>query len=307
MPKNIYLDNQSTTQIDSDVLEAMLPYFSEKFGNASSSEHIFGWESNEGIEQARATIANSINAKPEDIIFTSGATESNNMLIRGLIDYSANQPIHVITTETEHKCILEALKKNSPFIEFTIIPVTPEGVVEVGAIRNAIRKNTVLISVIFANNEIGSINPIKEIGEICLEHFIAFHTDAAQAMGKISINVDEYHIDFLSASAHKIYGPKGVGLLYMRRTKGKNKITPLMFGGGQENGIRSGTLNTPGIIGFAKAIKKSEEEFDHRFWKYLKLRNHLYHSLIERFSFIQLNGASIESIDGIKIKIQFCP
>jgi len=219
--KRIYLDNHATTKVRSEILEAMLPYFTEKFGNAASSTHQFGWEAKNGVEEARKNVADLIHTSPDSIVFTSGATESNNLVIKGICD-SSDKKIHIISSVIEHDCVLEALKSRNKSCEYTLLPVNSEGIVEIEDLKKAIKPNTVLISIMFANNEIGSIQPIVEIGKLCKEQNIIFHTDAAQALGKIYINVDDYNIDLLSASAHKFGGPKGIGFLYINR-KNKNK------------------------------------------------------------------------------------
>lgn len=290
--RSIYLDNHATTKVRSEVLDAMLPYFTEKYGNASSSTHQFGWEAKNAVETARENAANLINTQPDNIVFTSGATESNNLVIKGLCD-SSGRKIHIISSSIEHDCVLEALKSRKDVCEFTLLPVNKEGIIDMDILKKSIKNNTALISIMFANNEIGSIQPIMEIGKLCKDRNIIFHTDAAQALGKISIDVNDYGIDLLSASGHKFCGPKGVGFLYINRNNKSIQLTPQMSGGHQENGYRSGTLNVPGIVGIGEAAKIIDEQFSKEFWHMLELRNKLYDGLFENGLDIALNGPSI--------------
>lgn len=264
MKHPIYLDYQATTPIDPEVLKAILPYFSDHFGNPSSASHVYGWEALEATDQARNSISKNLEVSPSSIIFTSGATESNNMVIKGLA-FNSEKKIHVITQATEHKCILNAcefIKKMGH--EVTILPVNEFGLVDPDQIKKSFQKNTRLVSIMWANNEIGTIQPIAEIADLCKNHEIFFHTDAVQAVGQIPIDLKTIPIDFLSLSAHKIYGPKGVGALYINPNAYKT-LVPLLDGGGHEKGLRSGTLNVTGIVGLAKALeisiqKQPEEE-----------------------------------------------
>lgn len=290
--RSIYLDNHATTKVSSEVLDAMLPYFTEKYGNASSSTHQFGWEARKAVDDAREYVANLINTHPENIVFTSGATESNNLVIKGICD-SSNRKIHIISSSIEHDCILEALKSRKEVCEFTLLPVSKEGIIDMDILKKSVRGNTVLISIMFANNEIGSIQPIMEIGKLCKDKNIIFHTDAAQALGKISVDVNDYGIDLLSASGHKFCGPKGVGFLYINRNNKQIQLTPQMSGGHQENGYRSGTLNVPGIVGLGIAARIINEQFSKEFWHMFELRNKLYDGLFENGLDIALNGPSI--------------
>ena len=292
--KRIYLDNHATTKVRSEILEAMLPYFTEKFGNAASSTHQFGWEAKNGVEEARKNVADLIHTSPDSIVFTSGATESNNLVIKGICD-SSDKKIHIISSVIEHDCVLEALKSRNKSCEYTLLPVNSEGIVEIEDLKKAIKPNTVLISIMFANNEIGSIQPIVEIGKLCKEQNIIFHTDAAQALGKIYINVDDYNIDLLSASAHKFGGPKGIGFLYINRKNKNIKLTTQMSGGHQENGYRSGTLNVPGIVGLGMACQLVNEQFSDEFWHLFNLRNKLFKGLMGNNADITLNGPSIDN------------
>ncbi|HVZ11688.1 MAG TPA: cysteine desulfurase family protein [Patescibacteria group bacterium] len=291
--RRIYLDNHATTRVRDEVLEAMLPYFTEKYGNASSSTHQFGWEARNAVEKAREYAAQFIKTAPDNIVFTSGATESNNLVIKGICD-STQEKIHIISSAIEHDCVLEALNSRAGVCEFTLLPVNKDGIIDIEALEKTIEKNTKLISIMFANNEIGSIQPIKEIGEICKERNIIFHTDAAQALGKVDIDVKEYGIDLLSASAHKFNGPKGVGFLYVNRENKLIQLTRQMSGGHQENGYRSGTLNVPGIVGLGEAARLINERFSDEFWHLFQLRNSLYDGLFNNNLAINLNGPSIK-------------
>lgn len=293
MIKNrIYLDNHATTKVRSEVLEAMLPYFTEKFGNASSNTHQFGWETRSAIEQARENVARLINTEPNSIVFTSGATESNNLAIKGLCD-SSTQKVHIISSSIEHDCVLEALKSRKDLCDYTLLPVSNVGIVDLEVLKKSIKPDTKLISIMFANNEVGSIQPILEIGKICKEKNIILHTDAAQALGKIHIDVNRYGVDLMSASAHKFCGPKGVGFLYVNRNNKNIKLATQMSGGHQENGYRSGTLNVPGIVGLGTAAKLLKEQFSEEFWHLFNLRNKLFDGLMANNRNINLNGPSI--------------
>jgi cysteine desulfurase len=259
----IYMDFQATTPLDPRVLKSMLPYLKEKFGNPHSRTHSFGWEAERGVEAARKQIAELIGADAKDIIITSGATESNNLAIKGVGRFykktTPGKP-HIITTQIEHKCVIDTCRDmQAEGFDVTYLPVDKEGVVDPEEVRKAITKNTVLASIMAVNNEIGSIQPIREIGRLCRENGVFFHTDAAQAVGKIPINVDEMNIDLLSISGHKIYGPKGVGALYVRRSP-RVRIAPLFSGGGQERGLRSGTLAPALIVGLGRACEIAREE-----------------------------------------------
>ena len=260
MSQKIYLDHNATTPVDPRVLKTMLPYFTDKFGNAASIDHDFGYEAKQVVEDARELIAKSINALPDEIIFTSGATESDNISLIGVAEKNIDKGDHIITCVTEHKAILDTCK-HLKFIgkRITYLPVDKFGLVDPNDVKKAITPKTILISIMAANNEIGTLAPIKEIGEIAHQNGVLFHTDAAQAIGHIPIDVRAMNIDLMSISAHKIYGPKGVGALYKRRSNPFVKIAPIIFGGGHEKGIRSGTLNVPGIVGLGKAIELAQE------------------------------------------------
>lgn len=258
----IYLDMQATTPTDPRVLDTMLKFYTGLYGNPHSNTHSYGWETNKEIETAREHVANVINADPKEIIFTSGATESNNMVVKGISRFYKKTKKHIITTRTEHKCVLEAVRamKNEGF-EVTFLNVDAQGLVDLKDLEGAIRPDTCLVSVMAVNNEIGVMQPIKQIGEICRKHKVYFHTDAAQAYGKIPIDVNEMNIDLLSVSSHKIYGPKGIGAVYVRR-RPRVRLDPIISGGGQERGLRSGTLAPPLVAGFGEAARLMKREFE---------------------------------------------
>jgi Cysteine sulfinate desulfinase/cysteine desulfurase and related enzymes len=252
----VYMDNHATTPADPRVVETMMPYFTEHFGNAASLQHQFGWIAEEAVENARKTVARSINAEAKEIVFTSGATESNNLALKGVAEAYRRKGKHLITSRTEHRSILDvcSVLERSGF-QITYLNVDEFGIVSPKAVREAVTDETILVSVMMANNEIGTITPIAEIGNICLERGILFHTDATQCVGKIPIDVDSMNIHLMSMSAHKLYGPKGIGALYVRSKNPRAKVVEQMEGGGHERGMRSGTLNVPAIVGFGKAVE----------------------------------------------------
>jgi len=259
----IYLDHHATTPVDPRVLDEMIPYFTEKFGNASSLDHPFGYDASVAVEDARETIANGIGARHDEIIFTSGATESDNIALIGTMNKYADRGNHLITCVTEHKAILDTAKHlESIGKKVTYLPVNEYGEIDLEQLENAITNDTVMISIMFANNEIGTIADVEAIGKLAHEKGILFHTDAAQAVGHIPVNVESMNIDLMSFSAHKMYGPKGIGGLYVRGVKPRVKPDGLFYGGGQERNIRSGTLNVPGIVGFGKAMEIAQKEMD---------------------------------------------
>src|SRR5271168_3351272 len=259
----IYMDNHATTPMDPRVLEAMIPYFTSTFGNAASRNHSFGWEAEQGVEKAREQIAKLIGCTAKEIIFTSGATESNNLAIKGIAEMYREKGNHIITQVTEHKAVLDTCKKLEKHgFEITYLPVETDGLVSVEKLKAAITPKTILVTIMYANNEIGVIQPIAEIGKLCHEKGILFHTDAVQAVGKIPVNVQTDNIDVLSMSAHKIYGPKGVGALYVRRRNPRVQISEQINGGGHERGMRSGTLNVPGIVGLGAACELCMNEME---------------------------------------------
>jgi cysteine desulfurase len=299
--KTIYLDNHATTALDPRVLTAMLPALTENFGNPAST-HVYGVIASHMVERGRGQVANAINANLDEIIFTAGATESNNFAIKSVFEHYQDQDIrpHFIVSSIEHKCILEAAKHvEKQGAEITFIDVNAVGLVEPEELKKAIRPNTVLVSIMLANNETGGINDIRKLSAICKAKKILFHTDAAQAIGKIPVDVKELGIDMLSASGHKFYGPKGIGFSYVKREV-QDLLTPLLDGGGQESNLRSGTLNVPGIVGIGKAIELATEELDSDFWHYVQLRNHLYDALVAGIPGILLNGPEIASVDSLR-------
>lgn len=286
----IYMDYQATTPIDPRVMEAMLPYFTTKFGNPHSRSHSFGWEAENAVEEARSKIAKLIGADAKEIIFTSGATESNNLAIKGIAKFYGNKKNHIITIVSEHKCVLDACRHlEQEGIKITYLPIKPNGIIDLETLKNAITDQTMLVSVMAVNNEIGVVQPLKEIGKICRERGVFFHSDIAQGFGKIPIDVNEFNIDLASISGHKIYGPKGIGALYVRK-KPRVRVTPLINGGGQERGMRSGTLPTPLIVGLGMAaeIAYSEMEKDTKHVNYLFDR--FLNNIHSRISEVYLNG-----------------
>jgi cysteine desulfurase len=278
----IYLDNNATTPMDPRVLEAMLPYFNEKFGNAASRNHPFGWAAEEGVDYAREQIAKLINCSEKEIIFTSGATESNNLAIKGVFEMYAAKGNHIITATTEHKAVLDTcahLEKLGAII--TYLEVKADGLIDLNELSNAITDKTILVSIMYGNNEIGVIQPMKEISAITRSKGVLLHTDATQTVGKIPVDVEADGIDLLSFTAHKMYGPKGVGALYVRRKNPRVKVTAQMDGGGHERGMRSGTLNVPGIVGFGKACEIAMQDMEKDTIRLSAMRNRLEKSLIE--------------------------
>ena len=252
----IYLDHQATTPLDERVLSAMMPYLTEKFGNPASNSHLYGWETQAAIHKARQILAESINCTPEEIIFTSGATEANNLAIKGIAEGYYPQGRHIITVQTEHPAILDPCRYLEKMgFAVTYLPVAPDGLLDLDQLESAFRPDTMLVSVMAANNEIGVLQPLAAIGALCRSRGVLFHSDAAQAIAKIPLDVEALNLDLMSLTAHKIYGPKGIGALYVRRNQPRIKITAQMHGGGQEGGLRSGTLYTPQIVGFAEAVR----------------------------------------------------
>lgn len=278
----IYLDNNATTQLDPRVFEVMTPFFLENYGNAASKSHAFGWKAEEAVDYAREQIATLIGANEKEIIFTSGATESNNLAIKGVYEMYAAKGNHFITVSTEHKAVLDACKHLEKLgAEITYLPVGGDGLIKVEQIAEAIKPNTVLVSVMYGNNELGVIQPIREIGKLCKDNGVLFHTDATQAVGKIPVDVLADNIDLMSFTAHKMYGPKGVGALYVRRKNPRVKVTAQMDGGGHERGMRSGTLNVPGIVGFGKACELARLEMDAESKRLSQLRDKLENALLK--------------------------
>ena len=298
MPQRpIYLDCHSTTPVDPRVLEAMLPYFTEYFGNPSSL-HQYGWEAEMAIKQGREIIAQAINATPQEIVFTSGATEANNLAIKGVAEAYFSQGKHIITVVTEHRAVLDPCEYLQTLgFEITYLPVKPDGLIDLELLEAAIRPDTILVSIMAANNEIGVLQPLKEIGKICHNHQVLFHTDAAQAIAKIPLDVQQMNIDLMSLTAHKVYGPKGIGALYVRRRNPRVKLAPQLHGGGQEKNRRSGTLYTPQIVGFAKAIEIGIENMSRENQNIGQLRAKLW-SILQELEGIILNGHPTQRLSG---------
>ena len=291
MKKPIYLDNHATTPLDPRVLEAMLPYFTERFGNAASRNHSFGWEAEKAVDDARKKIADLIGASSKEIVFTSGATESNNLSIKGVAEMYAEKGNHIITPATEHKAVLDTCKHlEKSGCRVTYLPVRGDGLVDLDMLREAITPQTILISVMYANNETGVIQPIAEIGKIAKERGVLFHSDAVQAVGKVPVNVVRDNIDLLSLSGHKIYGPKGVGALYVRRRNPRVQLSSQMDGGGHERGMRSGTLNVPGIVGLGEACAICQREMPEEAARLGRLRDRLRAKLEAELDEVYING-----------------
>lgn len=287
----VYLDYNSTTPCDSRVVKAMLPYFTERFGNAASKTHSFGWQAEEAVEYAREQIAALIGGETKEVVFTSGATESINLALKGIAEAYASKGNHIIISNIEHKAVLDTCKHlEKQGMEVTYLPVNSEGLITVQQIEEAIRPNTILISVMYANNEIGTINPVCEIGAVARKHSVLFFTDATQAIGKIPVNVNEDNIDLMAFSSHKIYGPKGVGALYVRRKNPRVKLIAQIDGGGHERGMRSGTLNVPCIVGFGRAAEICTNEKEKEAQHTLMLRNKLENALLQ-LNDVYINGS----------------
>ena len=288
----IYMDNHATTPVDPRVLDAMLPYFTEKFGNAASRNHAFGWAGEEAVEIARGQVAKLINASPKEIIFTSGATESDNLAIKGAAEMYREKGNHIITQVTEHKAVLDTCKRLEKYgYEVTYLPVQKDGRINLDDLRNAITPKTILITIMYANNEIGVIQPIEEIGKIAKEKGVLFHVDGVQAVGKIPVDVIRDGIDLLSISAHKFYGPKGVGALYVRRKNPRVQLSAIIDGGGHERGMRSGTLNVTGIVGLGKACELCQQEMVQETAKLSRLRDRLKDGIMSKLDECYINGS----------------
>jgi cysteine desulfurase len=294
----IYLDYQSTTPCDPRVVEAMLPYFTEEFGNPHSRTHSYGWQAEESVEKAREQVAKILNADPREVIFTSGATESNNLAIKGVAYFYKTQKDHIITCLTEHKCVLDSCRHlEQEGFKVTYLPVQPNGLINLDDLKGAITERTALVSIMAVNNEIGVIQPIAEIGKICRDRGVFFHTDAAQAIGKIPIDVEAMNIDLLSLSSHKLYGPKGVGVLYVRR-KPRVRLTALINGGGQERGMRSGTLSPALCVGLGKACELAQEEMASESKHIKVLSDRFYQKIQAELEEVYLNGDLDKRIPG---------
>ena len=314
----IYLDCHATTPVDERVLAAMLPYFTEHFGNPSSISHIYGWEAEAAVKQTREILATVINATPEEIVFTSGATEANNLAIKGVAEAYFKKGQHIITVATEHSAVIDPCNYlKSLGFEITILPVQKDGLIDLTQLKKAFRPETILVSVMAANNEIGVLQPLAEIGKMCHEHNIIFHSDAAQAIGKIPLDVQAMKIDLMSLTAHKVYGPKGIGALYVRRRNPRVQLAPQQHGGGHERGMRSGTLYPPQIVGFGKAVEIALAEQATESQRLTQLRKSLWEQL-SQVEGIHLNGhpqerlagnlnISVEGVDGAALLLGLQP
>ena len=295
----IYMDNQATTPLDPRVLDAMMPWLTTKFGNAASRSHSFGWEAEAAVDEARQQVAKLIGATAKEIVFTSGATESDNLAIKGIAEACRERGDHIITQVTEHKAVLDTCKRlEASGYRVTYLPVTSEGLIDLEDLRRAIDEKTILVTIMAANNEIGVIQPIAEIGQLCHEKGIVFHTDAVQAAGKIPIDVNAMQIDALSISAHKIYGPKGVGALYVRGRNPRVKLAEQINGGGHERGMRSGTLNVPGIVGLGKACEIAAQEMAEEGERLCRLRDRLRDRLQSALDRVRVNGSMQRRLPG---------
>ena len=295
----VYLDNNATTRTDPRVVDAMLPYLTELYGNSASRGHSFGWAAEEGVDLARQQIANVIGADPKEIIFTSGATESDNLALKGVAEMYADKGDHIITVVTEHKAILDACKRlERDGKRVTYLPVQKDGLVDLNELKAAIDDKTIMVSIMAANNEIGVIQPVAEIGAICREHGVLFHSDAVQAFGKIPLDVNAQHIDLMSLTAHKIYGPKGIGALYVRRRNPRVRLSAQMDGGGHERGFRSGTLNVPGIVGFGKAAEIAQSEMRTEGERLTYLREKLRRGIMDAIDETYVNGHATQRLPG---------
>jgi cysteine desulfurase len=314
----IYLDNHATTPVDERVLAAMLPYFTEHFGNPSSINHVYGWETEAAVKKSREILATALNATPEEIVFTSGATEANNLAIKGVAEAYFQKGQHIITVATEHSAVLDPCKYLQTLgFEITILPVQKDGLIDLNQLEKAFRSDTILVSVMAANNEIGVLQPLAEIGEMCRGRGVIFHSDAAQAIGKIPLDVQAMQIDLMSLTAHKVYGPKGIGALYVRRRNPRVQLAPQQHGGGHERGMRSGTLYTPQIVGFGKAVEIAVQTQATENQHLTQLRQRLWEQL-SVLEGIHLNGhptqrlagnlnISVEGVDGAALLLGLQP
>ena len=294
----IYMDNHATTQMDPRVLNEMLPFFMEKFGNSASRNHSFGWAAEEGVETAREQIAKLVGATTKEIIFTSGATESDNLAIKGVAEMYREKGNHIITAVTEHKAVLDTCKRLEKYgFRVTYMPVQKDGLIDLDDLKRAMDDKTILVTIMAANNEIGVLQPVAEIGKLCRERGVIFHTDAVQAIGKVAVDVNKQNIDVMSITGHKLYGPKGVGALYVRRKNPRVQLSALIDGGGHERGMRSGTLNVPGIVGLGKACAIAQEEMPQESCRLAGLRNRLRDRIMNRLDETYING-STEHVEG---------
>jgi len=302
----IYLDNHSTTRVDDEVIEAMLPYFNKIYGNPSSTQHKVGWEAEAVVESSRNKIAEILKCEPDEIIFTSGATESNNLAILGIALAYSSRGKHIITTAIEHPSVLEPVKflaKNG--FETTIINPEPNGIVSIDKIFSKIRNDTILVTVMTANNEIGTLQPVKEIAEHCVKENIFFHTDAAQAFGKIQLNLSDLKADLVSLSGHKTHGPKGVGILFMRKKNPRIRLHKILYGGGQEKGLRSGTLNVPLIVGIRKCFEIVRRDFEKNYSFIKSLRDHLLNGFLTFIDGTHVNGSmELRLINNLNVRFE---
>ena len=300
MRRPIYMDHHATTPVDPRVLEMMLPFFGEEFGNAASRSHSFGWRAENAVEEAREKVARLIGARGKEIVFTSGATEANNLAIRGVVEFQRDRGDHVVTCATEHNAVLDPLKslEKKGLVHVTRLPVDRTGRVEADAVAKAIGPRTVLVSIMIANNEIGTIHPFVEIGRVAKDKGVLFHTDATQAVGKIPVDVASAGIDLLSLSAHKLYGPKGIGAWYVRSREPRARLTPQMDGGGHERGLRSGTLNVPGIVGLGRACEIAGQEMETEAARLRILRDRLRERILAETDETTVNGAETERLPG---------
>lgn len=318
MHRPIYLDHQATTPLDPAVLQVMLPYFTESFGNPASSSHSYGWEAAAAVQQAREQLAAAIHAQPEEIVFTSGATEANNLAIKGVAEACLAQGRHIVTVATEHSAVLDPCRYLETLgFEVTVLPVQTDGLLDLATLAAALRDDTILVSVMAANNEIGVLQPLAEIGALCRSRQILFHTDAAQAIGKIPLDVQAMNISLMSLTAHKVYGPKGIGALYVRRRDPRVRLAPQLHGGGQERGLRSGTLYPPQIVGFAAAVRLAQATQAVEAARLKELRDRLYQALLP-LGGVHLNGhpsqrlpgnlnLSFEGVDGAALLLALQP
>jgi cysteine desulfurase len=292
----IYMDNHATTPTDARVVEEMLPYFGEKFGNAASRNHVFGWTAEKAVELARERVAKLIGASAKEMIFTSGATESNNLAIKGVAEMYRDKGNHIVTVVTEHRAVLDSAKRlEKCAYRVSYLPVQSDGLIDLDELKRAIEPQTILVSVMAANNEIGVIQPIAEIGKLCRERSVLFHSDVVQAVAKMPVDVNKMNLDLASISGHKLYGPKGVGALYVRTTV---NVRAQIDGGGQENGMRSGTLNVPGIVGLGKACALATEEMPHEACRLAGLRNRLKEKIMGRLDEVYVNGSMEHRLPG---------
>ena len=294
----IYMDHHATTPVDPRVLDAMLPYFAQTFGNASSRNHVFGWEAEAAVDEARRQVASAIHADEKEIVFTSGATEANNLALFGVARAYRSKGDHIITGMTEHRAVLDACRElEREGFSVTYLAPEPDGRIASEKVREAIGGGTILVSLMMANNEIGTIHPLASIGELCREKGVLLHTDAVQALGKVPIDVEAMRVDLVSLTAHKLYGPKGAGALYVRGRHPRVRLAPIFFGGGHERGIRSGTLNVPGIVGFGKAVDVAVADMEGEARRLRLLRQRLFSGITSRLDQVYLNGAALPRIE----------